>query len=195
VEVAGLDAAEASLVIARERTPHGDFRVGEMETIPWTDHAFDAVTSFNAFQFAADAVNALREAKRVVKPEGCVGIVVWGREEDCETMTATAAVSKLTPPPTNPSGTSLLAPGRIETLLAQAGLTLLSSGEMDCFFEFPDQATALRELMAAGIAVAAARQVGAKAVRQAIAESLLRFRTNEGRYCQRNQFHYFIARP
>src|SRR5918911_4675678 len=41
--VAGLDAAEASLVIARERTPEGDFRAGEMEELPWADNTFDVV--------------------------------------------------------------------------------------------------------------------------------------------------------
>jgi ubiquinone/menaquinone biosynthesis C-methylase UbiE len=60
--VAGLDAAGASLEFAGERTPQGDFRVGEMEDLPWPDNTFDVVTGFNAFQYAADVVNALREA-------------------------------------------------------------------------------------------------------------------------------------
>src|SRR5690348_16459331 len=60
--VAGLDAAEESLSIARERTPEGDFRAGEIENLPWDDNTFDVVTGFNASQYAADVVNALREA-------------------------------------------------------------------------------------------------------------------------------------
>src|SRR5687768_16149837 len=44
--VAGLDAAEASLEIARTRTPEGDFRAGEMEHLPWADNTFDVVTGF-----------------------------------------------------------------------------------------------------------------------------------------------------
>src|SRR5262249_33881092 len=66
-EVAGLDAAETSVAIARERTPAGDFRVGEMEELPWPDGTFDVVTGFNAFQYAADPINALREARRVAR--------------------------------------------------------------------------------------------------------------------------------
>ena len=145
-QVAGLDAAETSLSIARERTPEGDFRVGEMEDLPWPDNTFDAVTGFNAFQYAADVVNALREARRVARPGGRVAIAVWGRAEDCETVAVVAALSKFLPPPPPgaPGPFALSAPGRVEGLLQQAGLAPLTSGEVECPFEFPDLETALR---------------------------------------------------
>jgi SAM-dependent methyltransferase len=192
-QVAGLDAAEASVAIARERTPQGDFRVGEMEELPWPDHTFDVVTSFNAFQFAADLRNALREARRVTKPGGRVAMVVWGREEDCETVRTVAAVSKLLPPPPTAPGQPLSAPGRVEGLLQESGLAPLASAEVECVFAFPDLETAVRGLMSAGVMVAAARQVGAEPVQRAIAESLAPFRTEQGGYRQRNRFRYVIA--
>jgi SAM-dependent methyltransferase len=45
--VAGLDASEALIAIARARTPSGDFRVGDMFALPFGDDHFDAATSFN----------------------------------------------------------------------------------------------------------------------------------------------------
>jgi ubiquinone/menaquinone biosynthesis C-methylase UbiE len=87
------------VVIARERTPEGDFCAGEMEELPWPDDTFDVVTSFNAFQFASDPVNALRQARRVARPGGRVAMVVWGRADDCEIAVIAAAVGKLLPPP------------------------------------------------------------------------------------------------
>ncbi len=72
--VAGLDAAEASIAIARERTPEGDFQAGEMENLPWTDNTFDLVTGFNAFQYAADVVCAL--------PGGQASSQAWGAGGD-----------------------------------------------------------------------------------------------------------------
>ncbi|MBE7554740.1 MAG: class I SAM-dependent methyltransferase [Anaerolineales bacterium] len=193
--VSGLDAAEASVEIARERTPEGDFRVGEMEELPWPDNTFDVVTSFNAFQYAADLVSALREARRVVRPEGRVAMVVWGRPEDCETVATVTALSKLLPPPPPgaPGPFALSAPGRVEGLLQQAGLVPLASGEVDCSFEFPDLETGVRGHMSVGPAAAAIRQAGAEAVQQAIAESLASFRMNGRGYCQRNRFRYVIA--
>jgi len=193
--VAGLDAAEASLEIARERMPQGDFRAGEMEDLPWDDNTFDVVTGFNAFQYAADVVNALREARRVARPGGRVAMAVWGRAEDCETVATVTALSKFLPPPPPgaPGPFALSAPGRVEGLLQQAGLEPLSSGEVDCSFEFPDLETAVRGNMSAGPTAVAIRQAGAEAVQRAIAESLAPFRTSEGGYRQRNRFRYVIA--
>lgn len=193
-KVAGLDAAETSVAIARERTPDGDFRVGDLEELPWPDHSFDVVIGINSFPFAAELVNALREAKRVVRPGGRVAMVVWGRPEDCETPITVAAVNKLLPPPPQDNNRiPLYVPGRVEALLGEAGLAPLISNEVDCAFCFPDLETAVRGLMSAGVMVAAAQQVGEESVRRVVADSLASFGTNEGGYCQRNRFRYVIA--
>jgi len=194
-QVAGLDAAEASLEIARERTPHADFRAGDMEDLPWADNSFDVVTGFNAFQYAADVVNALCEARRVARPGGRVAMAILGRPEESDIAVIAAAVGKLlpAPPPVAPGPFALSAPGRVEALLQQAGLTPLSSGEVDCPFEFPNLETAVRGHMSAGPATVAIRQAGVEAVQQAIAESLAPFRTSEGGYRQHNRFRYVIA--
>lgn len=193
--VAGLDAAETSLAIARERTPGGDFRASELEALPWADNTFDMVTSFNAFQYAADVVNALREARRVARPGGRVAMAVWGRAEDCDNAALVAALSKFLPPPPPgaPGPFALSEPGRLERLLEQAGLAPLTSGGVDCPFAFPDLATAVRGHMSSGVAAIAIRQAGAEAVQRAIAEALAPFRLNGRGYLQRNRFRYVIA--
>ena len=65
--VAGIDASAELIAIASERTKEGDFRVGDIEALPWDDDSFDLVTGFSAFQFADDKVQALREAGRVTR--------------------------------------------------------------------------------------------------------------------------------
>jgi SAM-dependent methyltransferase len=193
--VAGLDAAEESLEIVRERTQEGDFRAWEMEDLPWPDNTFDVVTGFNAFQYAASVVNALREARRVARPGGRVAMAVLGRPEDCEIAAIAASLSKFLPPPPPgaPGPFALSAPGRLEGLLEQAGLAPLVSGEVDCPLEFPDLETAVRGLMSSGPSAAAIRQLGAEAVQRTIAESLAPFRTSDGGYRLRNQYRYVIA--
>ena len=47
--VAGIDAAGELLEIAAERTPGGDFRVGDIQALPWPENSFDAVTGFSSF--------------------------------------------------------------------------------------------------------------------------------------------------
>jgi ubiquinone/menaquinone biosynthesis C-methylase UbiE len=63
-QVSGLDAAENMLAIARTRVPDGDFHVGELESLPFPDGTFDLVTGFNAFQYAANPVAALADARK-----------------------------------------------------------------------------------------------------------------------------------
>ena len=192
--VAGLDAAEASVAIARERTPGGDFRVGEMEALPWPDETFDAVTGFNAFQLAADPANALREAGRVARAGGRVAMLVWGDPRRCDTVTAVAALGPLLPPaPGAAPPIPFSEPGRIERMMERAGLAALTGGEVDCAHEFADLATAVRALMSAGIAVVATRHAGDEAVRRVLAEALARFRTARGGYRQCNRFRYVVA--
>ena len=67
-----------------ERLPGRDFRVGEMQTLPYADQSFDVVTGFNSFQVAASPIDALREARRVARRAGTVVIATWGPPEDCE---------------------------------------------------------------------------------------------------------------
>lgn len=73
--VHGLDASENLLNVARGRVPKGEFRVGELEELPYADASFDVVTGFNSFQFATRPPVAFGEARRVTKPGGSVAIL------------------------------------------------------------------------------------------------------------------------
>ncbi len=42
----GIDASPRLIAVARDRNPHADLRVGDMQDLPWPDASFDVVTSF-----------------------------------------------------------------------------------------------------------------------------------------------------
>ena len=66
--VAGLDATREFIDIARERTPDGEFEVGEMEDLPWQDDSFDVVTGFNSFFLADDMIGRVARGETGCAP-------------------------------------------------------------------------------------------------------------------------------
>ncbi len=194
-QVSGLDAAESLLEIARQRVPAGDFRSGEMEELPYADRSFDVVTGFSSFQFAANPIDALREASRVSRT-GTVVIAVFSKPEESESTTYIAAMGSLLPPP--PPGTpgpfALSADGALEALAQKAGLTPGVIETVQCPWDYPDDQTALRGLMSSGPAIRAIQAKGEEVVRAAILKALAPFKTNSGGYHLSNSFRYMLAR-
>lgn len=194
-QVSGIDATEPLLAIARERVSHGDFRVGEMEELPYSSHTYDVVTGFNSFQFAASPVKALQEARRVARMGASVVIAVWGKREDTEGVALLAALGSLLPPPPPgaPGPFTLSQEGALEALVTQAGMTPGHVEEVDCLFDYPDEKTALRGFLSAGPSIRAIQLAGEEAVREAVGKAFAPFKTASGRYQLRNKFRYMIA--
>jgi SAM-dependent methyltransferase len=194
--VSGLDAAEGLLAVARSRLPGADLRVGELEELPYADGSFDVVAGFNAFQYAADRVHALAEARRVATTAGVVVAAVWGAPERCELGGWIAAIGRSLPPPPPgaPGPWALSAPGALEALLAQAGLTTEDAGTANVLMTFPDEATALRGLLSAGVSVRAIRAVGEDAMRRAAREAIAPYLRSDGTYRLANEFRFVVAR-
>jgi SAM-dependent methyltransferase len=122
--VSGFDAAEPMITMARSRVPSGDFRIGDMESLPFADNSFDVVTGVNSFQYAANPVRALAEACRVVKTRGSVVIATWGRPEDCQAAAYLAALRPLMPPapPGAPGPFALSNRAALEAVVREGGL-------------------------------------------------------------------------
>jgi SAM-dependent methyltransferase len=193
-QVSGLDASEYLLEIARERVPAGDFRTGEMEELPYAERAFDVVTGFSSFQFAANPVTALQEASRVSRT-GTVVIAVFGKPEESESTTYIAAMGSLLPPPPPgaPGPFALSADGALEALAQKAGLTPGIIETVACPWDYPDDETALRGLLSSGPAIRAIEVKGEDVIRGAILNALAPYKTSSGGYHLSNSFRYMIA--
>jgi len=193
--VAGLDAATGMIEVARERVPEGDFQVGDMDTLPWPDGSFDAITGFNSFQFARNPVAALEEVRRVLAPGGRLGLVIWAPRDQSQQPRIMAAISALAPPqpPEAPGPFALSAPGRVEAVLEAAGLRTTERGEASIVVAYPDADAACRAMMAGSAGVRAVQHSGEDRVRQAILEALEPFRMETGGYRLENRFRFVIA--
>ena len=121
-------------------------------------------------------------------------MVTPGRTEDSEFSTTLKAVMACLPssPPTARTF-ALASPGALEMLMEQAGLTICSSGNVSCPFEYPDNETAWKTINSSGPLAAAVQAVGEDTIKQAVLTSLEPFRTPDGGYRQGNLIHYVIA--
>jgi SAM-dependent methyltransferase len=192
----GLDASPALLAIASERVPQAELVAGDMERLPYDDDAFDLVTGFNSFFFAANLVAALREARRVAKPGAPVVIQVWGPPERCdlEAMKRVARSYAPPPPPDAPPPPKLWERGVLENLATEAGLVAETTFDASYPFEYPDEETLGRLLIAPmGLAELAGPE-REPALRREIINALAPYRTLNGGYRIHNEFHFLVAR-
>jgi len=187
-EAAGIDAAAGMIEIARRRLPDVDLRVGAMESLPWEDDRFDLATAFNALQFAADFVDALAEAARVVRPGGAVAICNWGRTEHRELLTVMRTLRE----GQGAAGPTIGDPGELERRARRAGLEPREAGEVEVPFEVPDQAT-LEHAFVVDSAGGALERLGEAEVRRRVVEAAAPYRRRDGSYRFENRFRYVIA--
>jgi SAM-dependent methyltransferase len=202
-QVCGLDATAAFVEIARERVLGGEFKVGEMEELPWPDDSFDLVTGFNSFFIASDMAKALGEARRVARPGSPVAMTVFGHPEHCDSTQAFASLGQLMP--SKPSDErepedqeeekppALHEEGVLEGIAAEAGLTLRESDYLSFVEEYADLQTILRGMMAAPPFRRASRMAGEEKVRKALGDALKPFEKSTGRYRLQEEVRFLIA--
>jgi SAM-dependent methyltransferase len=195
--VAGIDASAELIAIAAERVPEGDFRVGDIEALPWEDDSFDVVTGFSAFQFADDKVRALREAGRVTR--GPVVAVIPTRVPDCGITSVFKPVFPLFAAEAletmRESGMFALSePGKLEDVLAAAALTPYEDEEIGCPIVFEDADAAERAFLGAGPTQLAIGQSGEPAVAEAVRAALAPFTDTDGRVVLPAWYRAVLAR-
>jgi SAM-dependent methyltransferase len=195
--VSGIDAADAMIAVARESVPGGAFQVGDLEALPFADAAFDVVTGFNAFQYAANPAVALREAGRVTTPEGWIVVTTWGPPASMPAASMVRALSPLlpAPPPGAPGPFALSDEATLRAFVADAGLKPVEIFDIDCQWSYPDEATAIRAFNSSGVSTRAMDLVGEAAVTEAHRAALAPFRQLDGRFLIGASFRCLLARP
>jgi SAM-dependent methyltransferase len=196
-DVTGLDAAPGLIDYARRRVPGATIVQGELQTLPFSDEAFDAVTGFNSFQYAADPIAALRDAKRVTAPGGRILALVWSPAEMCELAPHLRSLGALMPPPPPgaPGPFALCGRDALGEFFAAADLEVAEVHDVPCTFAYPDTATAITALGSAGPVVGIAEHAGEDAVRADIEQFLAGHVRADGTYAIQNPFRYAMSAP
>lgn len=85
-EIVGVDRAEAFLSYARKNIPSGHvhFELGDAQSLPFPDASFDQTMALLVMNFVPDPEKAIREMRRVTRPDGVVSACVWDYDAGME---------------------------------------------------------------------------------------------------------------
>lgn len=80
IDYIGVDSSEKLIKIAQKKYPQADFQVADALSLPFPDNYFDKIYSIAVLHHIPSKkyhLQFLKEAKRVLKPEGILVITVW----------------------------------------------------------------------------------------------------------------------
>lgn len=112
-----------------------EFRIVDMEEMPFEDESFDRVTCRFGLMFVPDPVRALGEARRVLVPGGRAAFMVWGPLEDTTNFRVfRAAAAEVFADDEEPHGFStpfrLGETGTLASLFESAGFSAVEEREL-----------------------------------------------------------------
>lgn len=74
--VTAVDASESMITAATSGEHGADYRVADVNSLPFEDNAFDVIVAASLINIVADRRRAMTEMKRVCKPGGMISVLV-----------------------------------------------------------------------------------------------------------------------
>ena len=154
------------------------------------------MTAFNSVQYAADPPAALREIKRVGKHGAGIAVVTWGTAEQCEMRILLAAIGALLPPPPPGAGGpfALAAPGVLERLVEDAGLTAEQAIDVPTPYTYSNLDEQRRAQLSSGPTRMAINTAGITTTTEAVRQAMATGTQADGSIRLDNIFKVVIAR-
>jgi SAM-dependent methyltransferase len=164
--------------------------------LPFANESFDVVAGFNSFQYAGSFENALKEAKRTLRPGGKLIIAIWDTPDKSDATNILKAIGGLLPPP--PAGTpgpfALSEDGKVESILNNIGMHLESKNSVPCPFIYQSLSDGVKSFMGTGPAANALNYVDKAKVEGTIKDALAPYHAVDNFYFMLNHFLLFIVR-
>lgn len=193
--VSGLDASAPLIDVAQNRVAGGDFRVGDLQELPFEDGSFDAVIAANSIQYAEDRVAALEELSRVSGPGARIAVGLFGAAERVDFRVVLDAFRDALPaPPAGDGPFGLSGSGVLEGLAEQAGLRVVGRGEVDLPFIYESTEVFWRGAISGGPPQATKDLVGEGPLKEAVLAAIAPYVTESGEVrLEHNVFQYLTV--
>lgn len=195
--VSGIDICPELLAIARERTPLGDLREGDISALPFAEGSFEVATAVNALQFAPEPSRAFSEAARVLRPGGVLVVALFAEPERNEGTVLHLAMKQLVEQVEGGEDGyapyALSQPGGLEHAVTDAGLSVREVGEVPVTWRYADRATTVRALLCSAGGARAVKVAGRERVAEALTAAMTPFVGADGAVTMHNVFRYVAA--
>jgi SAM-dependent methyltransferase len=147
-KASGLDLSEEMIAIAQNACPAGDFRLGDVSTLPWAAESFDVVVSNFGLHHTPDLERVLLEVRRVLREAGRFAFTVWeisGRSIAQRLLheAVDAAGVRVPAMPDGPPAHALADASIARAALGPAGFTLIASRPIEVRLRASDARAAL----------------------------------------------------
>jgi ubiquinone/menaquinone biosynthesis C-methylase UbiE len=115
----------------RRRLHNATFEVASADNLPFPDNSFDAVVSRFGVMFFPSPVDSIRGWFRLLKPGGRIALAVWHLVErnpfhHTVAQVVERYVESPRPAPDSPDAFRFATPGKLQAVLAEAGVTAIS---------------------------------------------------------------------
>ena len=181
--VIGIDLSEDMARLANDsaRSRHIDnyeARVGDACNLPFADASFDAVVCRFGVMFFPDPPLAVREMVRVLTSGGRLAVSAWGPPPQNPWITSVMepinTILNLPPPPPDAPGMfRFAAPGRLRTLLEQAGVSTVTEEAVDIAYTYESPAQLWQMMQEVAAPLVAAMSAATPAQRETVERTVL----------------------
>ena len=145
-KVVGADFSPKMLLHARERLPAGEFVEADAQDLPFENADFDTVVCSFGMMHIPNQLQALREVRRVLKPDGQFIMTSWcGPDVSPVFQVFYGSVQEHSDPsvklPESPNFHQFANAELAKALLADAGLAVKTHQQIDCYWMLDDPET------------------------------------------------------
>ena len=190
----GIDAAEGLLSFAIQNIPGGKFQVADIENLPYKDNMIDVIFASNSIQYSEDRVATLKEFKRVCKPKGKIVTGIFGQPEKVDFRIIFKALHDAMPKPPKGGGPfELSMQGVLEGLFVEAGLTNITTNEVNCPFLYKDFEMFWEANVSAGPFQGALQKINENKLKKVMKEAVNNFQLDDGSIIIPNNIFKYVS--